>query len=138
IFLADANALIVPQARLRALLEIAQAIFALPDGPRPIFSFVSAFDVERKSAAEWAELRALGVQRAYIGLETGDNALLTFLNKPGTVEDAIEAVRALRAGGIAAGVILMAGIGGDRFAASHVRRSVEAIRAMGLGSGDLV
>jgi len=138
IFLADANALIVPQARLRALLAIAQDVFGLPDGPRPIYSFVSAFDVERKSAAEWAELHALGVQRAYIGLETGDNALLDFLNKPGTVEDAIEAVRALRAGGIAAGVILMAGIGGDRFAAGHVRRSVEAIRAMDLGPGDLV
>jgi len=138
IFLADANALIVPQARLRALLAIAQDVFGLPDGPRPIYSFVSAFDVERKSAAEWAELHALGVQRAYIGLETGDNAVLDFLNKPGTVEDAIEAVQALRAGGIAAGVILMAGIGGDRFAAGHVRRSVEAIRAMDLGPGDLV
>ena len=138
IFLADANALVIPQARLLALVEIAQDVFGLPDGPRPMFSFVSAFDVERKSADEWRALRDLGLQRAYIGLETGDDALLRFLNKPGTVQDAIDAVRALRAGGVTVGVILMAGIGGDRFAANHVARSVEAVRAMGLGEGDLV
>lgn len=138
IFLADANALITPQKRLVKLLEIAQSYFALPDGPRPIYSFVSAFDVERKSPAEWAELHALGVQRAYIGLETGDDDLLRFLNKPGTAQDAIDAVRALRAGGISVGVIVMAGIGGERFAEAHVARTLDVIAAMGLGADDLV
>jgi radical SAM superfamily enzyme YgiQ (UPF0313 family) len=107
-------------------------------GVRPVYSFVSAFDVARKSAAEWADLHALGLTRATIGLETGDDDLLRFLNKPGTVQDALEAVAALRAGGVAVGVILMAGIGGDRFAAAHVARSVEAIRAMNLGPADQV
>jgi radical SAM superfamily enzyme YgiQ (UPF0313 family) len=138
LFLADANALIIPQARLRTLFEIAQQFFALPDGPRPVYSFVSAFDVERKSAAEWAELHALGLDRAYIGLETGADGLLRFLNKPGTVQDAIMAVQALHAGGVATGVILMAGIGGDRYAADHIAGSVDAIRAMQLGPRDQV
>jgi radical SAM superfamily enzyme YgiQ (UPF0313 family) len=138
IFLADANALVVPQARLRALLEVAQEFFGLPGSPRPVFSFISAFDVGRKSAEEWATLVELGLRRAYIGLETGDDALLTFLNKPGSAQDAIDAVRALRAGGVSVGVIVMAGIGGDRFAGSHVRHTVKALRAMELGAGDLV
>lgn len=138
IFLADANALVIPMARLVALLEIAQEIFGLHDGPRPIYSFVSAFDVGRKSPDDWAALRALGLQRAYIGLETGDDQLLKFLNKPGTTEDAISAVRGLRAGGVSVGVIIMAGIGGDRFAESHVARSVETIEAMALDPADLV
>jgi hypothetical protein len=138
IFLADANALVASMERLRALLAIAQDYFRLPGGPRPIFSFVSAFDVGRKSAEEWAELAALGLRRAYIGLETGDNALLRFLNKPGRVADAVSAVRALRAGGVAVGVIVMAGIGGDRFAQAHIAGSVAAIRAMDLGPADQV
>jgi hypothetical protein len=138
IFLADANALVIPQARLRQIFEIAQDYFALPEGPRPVFSFVSAFDVARKSPDEWADLHALGLTRAYIGLETGDDALLRFLNKPGTVRDAVEAVAALRAGGVSVGVILMAGIGGDRFAADHIAHSVEAIRLMDLGPADQV
>jgi radical SAM superfamily enzyme YgiQ (UPF0313 family) len=138
IFLADANALVMPQARLRQVFEIAQDYFAQPEGPRPVYSFVSAFDVARKSAADWADLHALGLARAYIGLETGDDALLRFLNKPGRVQDAIEAVAGLRAGGVSVGVILMAGIGGDRFAADHVTRSVEAVCAMHLGPDDQV
>ena len=138
IFLADANALIMPQPRLHALFEIGQEFFGLPDRPRPVFSFVSAFDVERKSAEEWRALHALGLERAYIGLETGDDALLRFLNKPGSVHDAINAVSALREGGVSVGVILMGGIGGHRFAEHHVERSVDAIRAMHLGSDDQV
>ncbi|MBN1200360.1 MAG: radical SAM protein [Anaerolineae bacterium] len=138
IFLADANALVIRQPQLRALFEIAQDVFGLPDGPRPVYSFISTFDVARKAPEDWADLRALGLRRAYIGLETGDDALLQFLNKPGRVQDAIEAVRALRAGGVAVGVIVMAGIGGDRFAADHVAHTVQAIRAMNLGVDDLV
>ncbi|MBI5959851.1 MAG: radical SAM protein [Chloroflexi bacterium] len=138
IFLADANALIIPQARLRAIFETAQEFFATPEGPRPVYSFVSAFDVERKSPDEWAELHTLGLDRAYIGMETGDDGLLRFLNKPGTVQDAIQAVQALHAGGVATGVILMAGIGGDRYAQDHMDHSVEAIRAMQLGPRDQV
>lgn len=139
IFLADANALVTPMKRLRAFFEIAQAHFQQDDGqPRPVYSFVSAFDVGRKSPAEWGELRDLGLTRAYIGLETGDDALLDFLNKPGSVADAVDAVRALRAGGVSVGVILMAGIGGDRYAADHVAHSVDAVRAMHLGGNDQV
>ncbi len=138
VFLADANALIIPQARLIALFEIAQEMFGLPDRPRPVFSFVSAFDVERKSAEEWRDLHALGLERAYIGLETGDDTLLRFLNKPGSVQDAINAVAALREGGVSVGVILMAGIGGHRFAPHHIERSVEAVEAMRLGPADQV
>ncbi len=138
LFLADANALVLSMERLRAIFATAQEFFALPDRPRPVFSFVSAFDVGRKSPAEWAELAALGLERAYIGLETGDDDLLRFLRKPGDVADAVEAVRALRAGGVSVGVILMAGIGGDRFAAQHVARSVEAVAAMALGPRDQV
>lgn len=138
VFLADANALVTPMKRLRAFFAIAQDVFALPDRPRPVYSFVSAFDVDRKSPGEWAELHALGLERAYIGLETGDDALLRFLNKPGTVQDAVDAVRALRAGGVSVGVILMAGIGGERYAADHVAHSLEAIRAMDLGAADQV
>jgi hypothetical protein len=138
LFLADANALVTPMPRLRAFFEIAQEFFALPGGARPVYSFVSAFDVGRKSAAEWTDLHALGLDRAYIGLETGDDDLLRFLNKPGSVQDAIEAVAALRAGGVSVGVILMAGIGGDRYAAAHVAQSVAAVKAMALGATDQV
>lgn len=138
LFLADANALTVPQPRLLRLVEVAQSVFGLPDGPRPLFSFISAFDTRHKSPADWAALRECGLERVYIGLETGDDALLRFIQKPGSAADAVTAVRELKAGGIAVGVIVMVGLGGDRFARQHVTNTLRTIRAMPLDERDMV
>lgn len=136
LFLADANALVAPMARLRAWLDVMTAEGVLPGGG--IYSFIDAFDVHRKSADEWQELAERGVRRVYIGMESGDDALLRFLRKPGTAADVIEAVRLLKAAGIGASVIVMTGIGGDRGAASHEAATVAALNAMPLAAGDIV
>lgn len=144
IFLADANALVIPQRRLLELMDAVNEAFpigrASADGVAfaGIYSFIDAFHVERKSVAEWQALAARGLRRAYIGMETGDDALLRFLNKPGTVADVVEAVTRLKSAGVAVSVIILIGVGGDRYAEAHVRGTVEALNAMPLGAGDLV
>jgi hypothetical protein len=47
-------------------------------------------------------------------------------------------VQTIKQAGIAVGVIILAGAGGDRFAAQHVAQSVARIRAMGLDADDIV
>ncbi|GAB4570680.1 MAG: radical SAM protein [Anaerolineae bacterium] len=138
LFLADANALTVPQPRLLTLIDIAQAVFGEPAHPRPVFSFISAFDAQRKSPQDWATLRKRGLQRVYIGLETGDDVLLQLVRKPGTAANAIHAVQDIKASGVAVGVIVMVGLGGDRFAAQHVAHTVETVSAMPLEPGDVI
>lgn len=155
IFLADANALIIPQRLLVPIFEaITEAFDIEPPGLSPaersswrashpqgfdgIYSFVSALDALRKSPAQFAELHGLGLRRAYIGLESGDERLLRFLNKPNTAAQAVEAVGAIRAGGVAVGVIIMLGIGGDRFSDAHVANTIEAVNAMNLGPNDII
>jgi hypothetical protein len=136
LFLADANALVAPMARLRGWLDVIGETCVLPQAG--IYSFIDAFDVHRKSVAEWAELANRGLRRVYIGMETGDDALLRWLNKPGTVADVVEAVTMLKAAGVAASVIVMTGIGGDHFAEAHVRGTITALNAMPLAAGDIV
>jgi hypothetical protein len=53
-------------------------------------------------------------------------------------EEAIMAVENIKNGGINVGVIVMLGIGGQRFAAAHVARTIEALNAMNLGVGDII
>ncbi len=137
LFLADANALMAPMPRLRAWLDVIAETRILPAGAG-IYSFIDAFDVHRKSADEWAELAGRGLRRVYIGMETGDSTLLRWLHKPGTVADVIEAVVLLKSAGIAASVIIMTGIGGDRHADAHVAGAIAALNAMPLGAGDIV
>lgn len=136
LFLADANALVAPLPRVHAWLdEIDAAGIQRPGG---IFSFIDAFDAGRKSRSDWAELAARGLRRVYIGMESGDDALLRFLRKPGTAADVIDAVRTLKAAQVAVSVIIMTGIGGSRFAGDHVAHTLAALQAMPLTRGDLV
>lgn len=140
LFLADANALVTPMPRLLALLEVLRdaggewrGVAALP-----WFAFIDAFHVERKSLADWQELRGRGLARVYIGMESGHDPLLRWLNKPGTAADVLEAVQTLKAAGIQASVIVMVGVGGAAFAEGHLRDTATLLNAMPLGRGDLV
>jgi len=156
-FLGDANALVAPHQHLVQLMQVVAGEFMLaprgmdlrgrqlrawmaahPEALDGVYSFLDVFNSRRMTASEFAELAELGLRRVYIGLETGDKRLLKFLRKPGMPDDAVRVVRDLKAAGVAAGVIVMAGIGGREYAQEHVERTSEVLRAMELGVGDLV
>jgi radical SAM superfamily enzyme YgiQ (UPF0313 family) len=134
VFLGDANALCLAHDRLRPLVEAVSRDLS----GAPLFSFVDAWTGQRKAVAEWRDYAALGLRRVYVGLETGDRGLLAWLEKPGEPQDAVDLVGALHEAGIAAGVIVLLGAGGERFAEAHVASTAEALTAMRLGSDDLV
>ena len=104
----------------------------------PLFAFIDAFHVERKSVADWQELRALGLARVYIGMESGHDPLLRWMNKPGDAADVLDAVTTLKAAGLQASVIILLGAGGQPYADGHVRDTTALLNAMPLGKGDLV
>lgn len=140
VFLGDANALIVPQGRLRELLAvIADELPAGGPGPgQGLYAFLDIFGAEQKTDAQYAELRAAGLRRVYIGLESGDDAVFALLNKPGSPRQCVATVERIKAAGLAVGIILLAGAGGVSMAERHVAGSLAALGAMGLGAGDLV
>ena len=146
IFLADANALVVPQRQLVPLLQVLRKELAelkglrgfKPDAPVPLFSFLDGFSGSKKSVDDYAELAAHGLARIYIGLESGHAPLLTWLRKPGRAADVIEAARAIKAGGVKVCVIVLLGAGGTRFAEGHVLDTIDVVNAMALGVGDLI
>jgi hypothetical protein len=134
VFLGDANALCLPHDRLFPLVEAVAAEFP----GAPLSSFLDAWTGRRRTAAEWRDYARLGLKRVYVGLETGDPGLLEWLEKPGSPRDVVDLVGALHEAGIGAGVIVLLGAGGERFAKSHAARTTEALTAMRLGPGDLV
>lgn len=145
VFLADANALVVPQKQLVPLLRILQVelerleqVERRTRTPVALFSFLDAFSGRKKSAGDYAELAAYGLRRVYIGLESGHDPLLAWLHKPGQAADAIEAARAIKAGGVNVCIIVLLGAGGDKYAEGHVRDTINVINDIGLGAGDLV
>ena len=129
VFLGAANALVLPMHKLLPLIDVAREVFG-----RGMVAFLDGFSGRKKSAADYAVLAERGLRRVYIGLESGSADVLTHLNKPGLPADAVEAVTALKAGGVSVSVIVLLGVGG----AEHVRETVTVLNQMPLDKGDLL
>jgi radical SAM superfamily enzyme YgiQ (UPF0313 family) len=145
IFLGAANALAVPMPRLLPLFEIINEELTPSPAKRGragvgvgIYAFLDAFTGTRKSAEDYRALAERGLKRVYIGLESGHDPLLEFVRKPGHAQDAIDTAQTIKAAGINVGLIVLIGLGGERFAAGHAADTVEVLNQMPLDSGDLL
>jgi radical SAM superfamily enzyme YgiQ (UPF0313 family) len=137
IFLGDANALVVPTPRLLPLLDTIHAHVDV-EKMGGIYAFLDGFSGDKKTVADYEELRKRGLKRIYVGMESGNEALLQFLKKPGKPSDCITAVNSMKRAGLAVGVIVLLGAGGQIFAADHVRDTIAAIHAMNLDLDDIL
>jgi radical SAM superfamily enzyme YgiQ (UPF0313 family) len=135
VFLADANALVVPQ---RQLLPLVDMVIEECAADNELFAFLDGFSGTKKSIADYAALADRGLSRCYIGLESGHDPLLEWVRKPGHAADALETVRRIKAGGINVAVIILLGIGGSRYQEGHVRDTIRVLNQMGLARGDLI
>ena len=139
VFLADANALVLSPSRLVEAFDLLRE--ELPFGPgalRGVYSFIDAFSDAPKSPAHFRSLAERGLRRVYLGLETGCDELLQFLEKPGSREEAVTLVQTLRAAGVAVGIIVLLGVGGERYLERHVALTLATLEAMRLGSNDIL
>jgi radical SAM superfamily enzyme YgiQ (UPF0313 family) len=134
IFLADGNALALSNRRLDPLLEIAHEVFP----GRRLYGFVDLYTGERRTVDDWAHLAARGLERVYVGMETGLDELLAWVNKPGSGADLKKFVGCLKEAGLAIGLILMVGLGGRRYRQRHAEASLAVIADMALDARDLV
>ncbi len=137
IFLGDANALVTPMPRLLELIEVVHQVYDV-ESLGGIYAFLDGFSGEKKTAEDYARLARLGMKRIYIGMESGHADLLRVLKKPGKPDDVIQAVRAIKAGGVAVGIIILLGAGGQAYARAHVRDTIAALNAMPLDLDDLI
>ena len=103
-----------------------------------MYAFLDGFSGTKKSAQDYRTLANLGLRRVYIGRESGNEALLRFLKKPGKPEDVLQAVRALKAGGVSVGVIVLLGAGGHAYAQGHIKDTIQGINKMDLDLDDLI
>jgi radical SAM superfamily enzyme YgiQ (UPF0313 family) len=137
LFFGDANALVAPMPRLLPLFETAAEVFDI-ERLGGIFAFIDGFSGQKKSATDYRLLAECGLKRAYIGLESGSTGLLRFLRKPGSPMDAVQAVQAMKEGGVAVGVIVLLGAGGHTYARQHVNETVKVLNQMGLDMDDII
>lgn len=134
VFLGEANALAAPPRLVAEYL----AVLARELPGRPVHAFLDAFIGARRDSTSLAKMRAQGLSRVSIGLESGHDPLLAFVRKPGSAREAMAVVQNLKRAGIAVNVIIIVGLGGVGFAHRHLADTIEVVRAMGLDRRDIV
>lgn len=126
VFLADGDALVLPTRRLLAILEAIRA--HLPAVHR-VSSYCLARNLKKKSVDELSSLRAAGLALAYLGAESGDDAVLAKVHKGESFDSTREALDKLGAAGITRSVMILNGLGGRALSAQHADNSARLANA---------
>jgi radical SAM superfamily enzyme YgiQ (UPF0313 family) len=116
VFLENGDALIYKQPGLVEVLKHLNQKF--PQLHR-IGTYATPQSALIKSADQLRELNQLGLKIAYMGVETGDEALLKKIDKGATYGQIVEAGRKLKQAGITLSVTVILGLGGVEGSQNH-------------------
>lgn len=127
LFLADGDALIIPFPRL---LEIFQEIRAKLPWVRRISLYGSARSIRSKTVDQLIQLKALGLDRVYLGLESGSDEVLKNISKGESSTTMIAAAEMVRSGGLFLSVTVLLGLAGVEGSEEHAKKSAEVLNRM--------
>ena len=120
VFIADGDALVIPQKRLIPIIELIRDAF--PKLER-IGIYGNTKSILKKSVEELKALKELGVRIIYLGIESGDQVVLDRVYKGTTLEKTTEAARRVKEAGIILSVTVLLGLGGVERSTIHAEET---------------
>lgn len=127
LFICDGDALIIPQKRLlNILMEIEKQ---LPWVTR-VGVYANHKSIDMKSPEELRELKAHGLGIAYMGLESGDDATLSAVNKGADAAKMIRMGRKIREAGVRLSITVLLGLAGPDRSEAHARETGRVLTAI--------
>lgn len=124
VFLADGDALVLPTRKLLLILE---AIRTHMPAVHRISSYCLPRNLRKKDQSQIDELAAAGLKMVYVGAESGDNQVLTAVNKGETFDTTREALDKLGTAGITRSVMILNGLGGKVWSEQHAVNSAKLV-----------
>ena len=124
VFLADGDALILPQNKLEALfIKIKRRLPQV----RRISLYANGRAIRSKTDQDLGRLKQLGLDRVYLGIESGDDSILSTICKAETsVSLAVAGKRVIDAGLFLSTTILL-GIAGIKGSVPHARQTAKLL-----------
>ncbi|MCU0600767.1 MAG: radical SAM protein [Desulfobacterales bacterium] len=128
VFLCDGDAVAMGT---EILIEILRTLYEAFPSLRHVGTYVGPQSTLAKSMAELTSLRAAGLTKVYLGVETGDDRLLSEIKKGVTAQEMLQAGQNLVAAGFNLSSMVLLGIAGtgDR-AREHAIATAEITNAM--------
>jgi radical SAM superfamily enzyme YgiQ (UPF0313 family) len=124
IFLQDANALAMKPNELKLVIEHIRERF--PE-TRRITCYSRSSTLARMKPEKLTALAEAGLSRIHVGLESGCDEVLEFMDKGVTAERQVEAGLKVKAAGIELSEYYMPGLGGRKWWREHAVRTAEAM-----------
>ncbi len=125
-FLAGGNALSAPVDILLKTLDYLHHRFPHLE---QVSSYAKNHDILKKSDAELRQLAAAGLTIVYMGLESGSDAVLKYMNKGTRAAGMIRAAKKVMAAGIKLSTYVVLGLGGKSFP-DHAVETARALTEM--------
>lgn len=127
VFLADGDALAIPQEKL---LQILSYLKEKLKGLERVGIYANAKDILRKDVKELKALKELGLGIIYLGLESGDPEVLNRIKKNATVEQLIGAGKRVKESGILLSVTVILGLGSVEGSQRHAIETGKVLSEM--------
>jgi len=124
IFIQDANSLIMRTSELTKIVRFLKETF--PDVKR-ITSYARSKTAVKKKLNELLELRQVGLSRLHIGLESGYDPLLQYMDKGVTAAEHITGGRKVIEAGISLSEYVILGLGGKTFWREHATQTAKVL-----------
>ncbi|WP_434928926.1 radical SAM protein [Shewanella sp. HL-SH2] len=122
VFLADGDAMSLPFNRLKAMCELINT--HLPSVTR-ISSYCLPRNLKNKTVEQLAELRQMGLSLLYVGCESGDDEVLTRIQKGEDYQSSVEALHKIKQAGMKSSVMILMGLGGVKLSKQHAIASAK-------------
>ncbi len=124
VFLQDANTLIMPTGQLLEVLRYLKDSFPAIER---ITSYARAKTVAKKSLEELKDLNRAGLSRLHIGLESGDDEVLSHVDKGVTAAEQIDAGKKAKEAGFELSMYVMIDLGGRARSEQHARNTARVL-----------
>jgi radical SAM superfamily enzyme YgiQ (UPF0313 family) len=127
VFLADGDALVAKAAFLRGVLAALREAF--PE-LRRVSCYASPQALQVRTVEEMRELRDLGLNLYYLGIESGHDRVLERLEKGVDAAEMVRVARKAGEAGVTLSVMILLGAGGPALSLEHARESARVVNAI--------
>lgn len=127
VFIQDADSLIMKTDDLIKVISHIRKLF--PHVER-ITSYCRAKTASRKTIDDWKRLKEAGLSRIHIGMESGNDEVLSFINKGATAREIIDGGRKIKEAGIELSEYVMPGLGGKKWSSAHATDTAGVLNAI--------
>lgn len=129
-FIGGGNAMAVETKKLAKVIDYTAQAFKnnTRNYPRRIAVYASIKAIAEKEIEEFCRIQNAGLNMAYIGLESGSEKVLRYVNKSCTQEQLETAIERIYDTSLPTSIMIMPGLGGVKFADEHVKQTIEVLK----------